>query len=37
MDGEQFARAHDLEVGFLLNFKYEGSGRFRVKMFDPMM
>jgi hypothetical protein len=27
-------RAHNLKVGFLVNFKWKGDGEFRVKVFD---
>jgi hypothetical protein len=31
---EKFARAHNLEVGCLVKFKWEGAGVLRVKVFD---
>jgi hypothetical protein len=31
---ERFARAQHMEVGCLLNFKYEGDGELRVKVTD---
>jgi hypothetical protein len=34
---EQFARVHNLEVGWNLNFMYEGGCEHRVKVFDGKM
>jgi hypothetical protein len=31
---EKFARAHNLEVACLVNFKWEGDNELRVKVFD---
>jgi hypothetical protein len=34
---ERFARAHNMEVGCLLNFKYEGDSELSVKVFRQHM
>jgi hypothetical protein len=31
---KKFVRAHDLEVGYLVNFLYEGDGEMNVKVFE---
>ena len=34
---EQFARAHELQLGHFLVFRYDGDAMFTVKMFDNTM
>ena len=34
---EHFARAHELQLGYFLVFRYDGDAMFTVKMFDNTM